>query len=29
VAERGRVKTVEMGAVVERHNTLAMTLAQR
>jgi len=28
VAERGRVTTVEMGAVVERHNGLAMTLAQ-
>ena len=29
VAERGRVTTVGMGAVVERHNQLAMALAQR
>jgi len=29
VAERGTVTTVEMGTVVERHNQLAMTLADR
>lgn len=29
VAERGRVTTVEMATVVERHNQLAMALAQR